>query len=102
MRTREQHERQRASVSEIRDTNPGTGLSAGEPFRPRNGVHAFGFLAALIEPASFAQRSLDRRQVLGCGPARTLRLLPTDSILARSWIYVARPEDACPFAGRAI
>ena len=45
---------------------------------------------------------LERRMGTHVRLPRTVRLLPTDSILARSWIYVARPEDACLFAGRAI
>jgi hypothetical protein len=48
---------------------------ASEPFGPLNGIHALGFLAALIEAARFVERSLRRGQVLGSRPTGTFRLL---------------------------
>jgi SAM-dependent methyltransferase len=56
----------------------------------------------MVNALALAGLKLERRLGTHLRLPRTLRLLPTDSILARSWIYVARPEDACPFAGRAI
>jgi hypothetical protein len=48
---------------------------ASEPFGPLNGIHALGFLAALIEAARFVQRSLCRAQVLGSRSTDPFRLL---------------------------
>jgi SAM-dependent methyltransferase len=56
----------------------------------------------MVNALALAGMRLERRLGTHVRLPRTIRLLPTDSILARSWIYVARPEDACPFAGRAI
>jgi hypothetical protein len=48
---------------------------ASEPFGPLNGIHALGFLAALIEAARFVEGSLGRRDLLGGGSTGTFRLL---------------------------
>ena len=56
----------------------------------------------MVNALALAGLRLERRLGTHLRLPRTVRLFPTDSILARSWIYVARPEDACLFAGRAI
>ena len=50
-------------------------LLASEPFRPLNGIHALGFLAALIEAARLVKSSLGRSHILGNGSTGTFRLL---------------------------
>jgi hypothetical protein len=48
---------------------------ASEPFGPLNGIHALGFLAALIKAARFVKCSLGRSHLLGGGSTGTFRLL---------------------------
>jgi SAM-dependent methyltransferase len=56
----------------------------------------------MVNALGLAGLRLERRLGTHVRLPRTIRLLPTDSILARSWIYVVRAEDDCSFAGRAI
>jgi hypothetical protein len=45
---------------------------------------------------------LERRLGTSLRIPKTLRLMPTNSILARSRIYVARPAEQVTFAGRPL
>ena len=69
-------------------------MSAREPFRPRNGVHALGLLAALIEAAGLAERRLNRSQVVGRRPSGTLRLLRCRRAAAALALHVLRRSSA--------
>ena len=66
-----------------------------------------GHLNAFTTPvmtnlAALAGFRVERRLGTSFRIPRTMRLVPTDSILARSRIYVLRPADRVVFAGREI
>jgi 2-polyprenyl-3-methyl-5-hydroxy-6-metoxy-1,4-benzoquinol methylase len=66
-----------------------------------------GHLNAFTTPvmtnlAALAGFRVERRLGTSVRIPLTMRLVPTDSILARSRIYVVRPSDGVVFAGRAL
>jgi SAM-dependent methyltransferase len=66
-----------------------------------------GHLTAFTTPvltnlAALAGFRVERRLGTSVRIPMTMRLVPTDSILARSRIYVLRPADRVVFAGRAL
>jgi 2-polyprenyl-3-methyl-5-hydroxy-6-metoxy-1,4-benzoquinol methylase len=71
--------------------------------RPDPEGHLNAFTTPVMENLlALAGLRLERRLGTSVRMPKSLRLLPTDSILARSRIYVARPADRLLFAGRAL
>src|SRR5207244_2955754 len=71
--------------------------------RPDTEGHLNGFTTpAMVNVLALAGFRLERRLGTSLRIPRTLRLLPTDSILARSRIFVARPAERVVFAGRSL
>ncbi len=63
--------------------------------------HLNAFTTPVVENlAALAGLRVERRLGTSVRIPKTLRLIPTDSILARSRIYVLRPADEVVFAGR--
>jgi SAM-dependent methyltransferase len=71
--------------------------------RPDPEGHLNAFTTPVMENLlALAGLRLERRLGTSVRIPKSLRLLSTDSILARSRIYVARPSDRVLFAGRAL
>jgi 2-polyprenyl-3-methyl-5-hydroxy-6-metoxy-1,4-benzoquinol methylase len=71
--------------------------------RPDPEGHINAFTTPVIENLlALAGLRLERRLGTSLRIPKTLRLLPTNSILARSRIYVARPAERVVFAGRDV
>jgi 2-polyprenyl-3-methyl-5-hydroxy-6-metoxy-1,4-benzoquinol methylase len=71
--------------------------------RPDPEGHLSGFTTPIMENVlALAGLRLEQRLGTFFRIPRTARLLPTDSILARSRIYVARPASQLSFAGRPL
>ena len=69
--------------------------------RPDSEGHIGSFPTPVMENVlNLAGLSLERRLGTSIRIPKTLRLIPTNSILARSRIFVARPSDRFVFAGR--
>ena len=71
--------------------------------RPDPEGHLNAFTTPVMENLlALAGLRLERRLGTSIRLPRTLRLVSTDSILARSRIYVARPAERVVFAGRSL
>jgi len=71
--------------------------------RPDPEGHLNAFTTPVMENLlGLAGMRLERRLGTSLRLPKTLRLIPTDSILARSRIYVARPSAHARFAGREL
>lgn len=71
--------------------------------RPDREGHLSGFTTPVLENLlALAGMRVERRLGSSLRVPRTRWLLPTDSILARSRIFVARPASGVPFAGREL
>jgi 2-polyprenyl-3-methyl-5-hydroxy-6-metoxy-1,4-benzoquinol methylase len=71
--------------------------------RPDPEGHLNAFTTPVIENLlALAGLKLERRLGTSIRMPRTLRLVSTDSILARSRIYVVRPAERVVFAGRSL
>ncbi len=71
--------------------------------RPDTEGHLNGFTTPVMENLlALAGLRIAERLGTSIRIPRTLRLIPTNSILARSRIYVVRPSDHVTFAGRAL
>jgi 2-polyprenyl-3-methyl-5-hydroxy-6-metoxy-1,4-benzoquinol methylase len=71
--------------------------------RPDPEGHLNGFTTPVMENLlALAGLRLDRRLGTSIRIPKTLRLLPTNAILARSRLYVARPAERVTFAGRLL
>lgn len=71
--------------------------------RPDTEGHLNAFTTPVIENLlALAGMRIVRRLGTSIRVPRTMRLVPTDSILARSRIYVAEPSDHVVFAGRSL
>ena len=71
--------------------------------RPDPEGHLNGFTTPVMENLlALASLRLERRLGTSVRIPKTLRLLSTDSILARSRIYIARPAEQLAFAGREL
>lgn len=65
--------------------------------------HLSSFPTPIMENlAALSGFGIERRLGTSIRIPRTARLIPTNSILARSRIYVLRPGEECLFAGRAL
>ena len=71
--------------------------------RPDPEGHLNAFTTPVMENLlALAGLKLERRLGTSLRLPRTLRLISTDSILARSRIYIARPAERVVFAGRSL
>jgi SAM-dependent methyltransferase len=71
--------------------------------RPDTEGHLNGFTTPVVENLlALAGMRIVKRLGTSIRVPRTMRLVPTNSIFARSRIYVARPSERVVFAGRSL